>query len=97
MIWFTDEIPEHEVGKLILHKNPDNYFGDVEQSAFDPANMPPGIEPSPDRLLQGRLFSYLDTQYYRQTKKKHFLNFEASKQNSIFRQSDWVSISTSFL
>ncbi|XP_037035588.1 catalase-like [Bradysia coprophila] len=64
-IWFTDEIPEYEVGKLILNENHNNYFAEVEQSAFDPANMPPGIEPSPDKLLQGRLFSYLDTQYYR--------------------------------
>lgn len=64
-VWFTDEIPEYEVGKLVLNKNHDNYFAEVEQSAFDPANMPCGIEPSPDKLLQGRLFSYLDTQYYR--------------------------------
>jgi len=64
-LWFTDDIPEYEVGKLTLRKNQDNYFKEVEQSAFDPANMPPGIEPSPDKLLQGRLFSYLDTQYYR--------------------------------
>ncbi|KAG4079666.1 hypothetical protein HA402_010446 [Bradysia odoriphaga] len=64
-VWFTDEIPEHEVGKLTLNRNQDNYFAEVEQSAFDPANMPPGIEPSPDKLLQARLFSYLDAQYYR--------------------------------
>ncbi|KAG4079660.1 hypothetical protein HA402_010440 [Bradysia odoriphaga] len=63
--WFSDEIPEHEVGKLTLNRNQDNYFAEVEQSAFDPANMPPGIEPSPDKLLQSRLFSYLDAQYYR--------------------------------
>lgn len=65
-LWFTDDIPEHEVGRLTLNRNSDNYFAEVEQSAFDPANMPIGIEPSPDKLLQGRLFSYLDTQYYRQ-------------------------------
>lgn len=64
-VWFTDEIPEHEVGKLTLNRNQDNYFAEVEQSAFDPANMPPGIEPSPDKLLQSRLFAYLDAQYYR--------------------------------
>lgn len=64
-MWPTDEIPEHKVGKLILNKNQENHFAEVEQSAFDPSNMPPGIEPSPDKVLQGRLFSYPDTQYYR--------------------------------
>ncbi len=64
-VWFTDEIPEHKVGTLTLNKNQDNYFAEVEQSAFDPANMPPGIEPSPDKLLHARMFAYLDTQYYR--------------------------------
>jgi catalase len=44
---------------------PDNYFQDTEQSAFAPGNLVPGIEPSPDRMLQGRLFAYLDTQRFR--------------------------------
>jgi catalase len=48
-----------------LNRNPDNYFADVEQSAFNPSNFVPGIGPSPDKMLQGRLFSYGDTQRYR--------------------------------
>ncbi|WP_321905630.1 catalase, partial [Paraburkholderia tropica] len=48
-----------------LNRNPENYFADVEQAAFTPANVVPGISFSPDRLLQGRLFSYGDTQRYR--------------------------------
>jgi catalase len=54
-----------EVGKLVLDRNPENYFADVEQSAFNPANYVPGIGPSPDKMLQGRLFAYADTQRYR--------------------------------
>uniref|UniRef100_A0A4W5MYS9 Catalase n=1 Tax=Hucho hucho TaxID=62062 RepID=A0A4W5MYS9_9TELE len=49
------------VGRLVLNRNPANYFAEIEQLAFDPSNMPPGIEPSPDKMLQGRLFSYPDT------------------------------------
>ncbi|RWS25528.1 catalase-like protein, partial [Leptotrombidium deliense] len=63
--WDRDKFPYMKVGHFVLNMNPTNYFADVEQSAFSPANMPPGIEPSPDKLLQGRLFSYLDTQFYR--------------------------------
>jgi catalase len=48
-----------------LNKNPENFFADVEQAAFAPANIVPGIGYSPDRMLQGRLFSYGDTQRYR--------------------------------
>jgi len=53
------------VGKFVLNKNPENYFVDVEQAAFSPANMVPGIEASPDKMLQGRLFSYTDTHRHR--------------------------------
>ena len=53
------------MGVVELNRNPENYFADVEQSAFTPANVVPGIGFSPDRLLQGRLFSYGDTQRYR--------------------------------
>lgn len=52
-------------GRLVLNKNPTNYFAEVEQAAFSPANLVPGIEPSPDKMLQGRLFSYNDTQRHR--------------------------------
>ena len=64
-VWHYEDYPLQEVGKLVLNRNPDNYFADVEQSAFNPGNFVPGIGPSPDKMLQGRLFSYGDTQRYR--------------------------------
>lgn len=64
-IWPHGEYPLIHVGKIVLDKNPKNYFADVEQSAFCPAHMVPGVEPSPDKMLQGRLFSYTDTHYHR--------------------------------
>ncbi|KAK1128433.1 hypothetical protein K0M31_002898 [Melipona bicolor] len=64
-VWPHDEYPLIPVGKLVLDRNPDNYFNDVEQIAFDPAHMVPGIEPTPDKLLQGRLFAYGDTHRHR--------------------------------
>ncbi|KAJ8673510.1 hypothetical protein QAD02_004772 [Eretmocerus hayati] len=63
--WPHAEYPLIPVGKLVLNKNPTNYFTDVEMAAFDPANLVPGIEPSPDKMLQGRLFSYGDTHKHR--------------------------------
>jgi len=54
-----------KVGMLELNRNPDNVFADVEQAAFSPANIVPGIAFSPDRMLQARLFSYGDAQRYR--------------------------------
>lgn len=59
------DVPESLVGTLTLNRNPSNVFQETEQSAFAPANLVPGIEPSEDRLLQGRIFSYADTQLYR--------------------------------
>jgi len=53
------------VGRLTLNRNPDNYFGAVEQAGFDPGNFVPGIGPSPDKMLQGRLFAYGDAHRYR--------------------------------
>ncbi len=64
-VWSHKEFPLIEVGVLELNKNPENYFADVEQVAFKPSNIVPGIGFSPDKLLQGRLFSYRDTQNYR--------------------------------
>jgi len=58
-------VPETKVGTMTLNRNPANIFQETEQSAFAPGNLVPGIEPSEDRLLQGRLFSYNDTQLYR--------------------------------
>src|SRR5699024_6487425 len=59
------DYPLIEVGEFELNRNPDNYFQDVEQAAFAPTNIVPGIDFSPDRMLQGRLFSYGDAQRYR--------------------------------
>ena len=64
-VWPHGDYPLIEVGKLTLNKNPENFFAETEQSAFAPANFIPGIEPSPDKVLQGRLFAYSDTQRYR--------------------------------
>lgn len=58
-------VPFRKIGEMTLNKVPTNFFEYTEQSAFAPANMVPGIEASPDRMLQGRLFSYSDTQRYR--------------------------------
>ncbi|PAF42638.1 catalase [Helicobacter sp. 11S03491-1] len=63
--WSQKDYPLIEVGIVELNKNPENYFAEVEQAAFNPANIVPGIGYSPDRMLQGRLFSYGDTQRYR--------------------------------
>jgi hypothetical protein len=57
--------PIRFVGRMVLNRNPDNFFAETEQVAFLPTNMPPGIDASDDPLLQGRLFSYLDTQLSR--------------------------------
>ncbi len=64
-VWYKKDFPLIEVGVMELNQNPDNYFQDVEQAAFSPANIVPGIGFSPDKMLQGRLFSYGDTQRYR--------------------------------
>jgi catalase len=62
-IW--PNVPERKVGQMVLNRNPANVFQETEQVAMAPANLVPGIEPSEDRLLQGRVFSYADTQMYR--------------------------------
>ncbi|KAJ1739056.1 catalase A [Coemansia sp. RSA 1821] len=59
------DFPLQEVGRFVLNRNPENYFAEVEQAAFAPAHMVPGIAPSPDPLLQGRLFSYTDAHLHR--------------------------------
>lgn len=64
-VWPHGDYPLIEVGVLELNRNPQNYFAEVEQSAFNPANVVPGISFSPDRMLQGRLFAYGDAERYR--------------------------------
>ena len=64
-VWPYRDYPLIEIGKLVLDRNPDDYFAEVEQSAFDPGHFVPGIGPSPDKMLQGRLFAYGDAHRYR--------------------------------
>jgi len=64
-IWPHADYPEITIGKFTLNRNPENYHAEVEQAAFSPGHLVPGIEPSMDKLLQGRLFSYPDTHRHR--------------------------------
>jgi len=64
-LWPTDQFPFLPVGKLVLNKNPENYFAEVEQAAFGTGVLVDGLDFSDDKLLQGRTFSYSDTQRYR--------------------------------
>ncbi len=78
-VWPHEDFPPIEVGRLVLNRNPDNYFAEVEQAAFSPANFVPGIGPSPDKMLQGRLFSYHDTHRHRLGPNYHLLPVNAPK------------------
>jgi catalase len=64
-VWPHGDYPPITIGRFTLNRNPQNYFAEIEQAAFDPANLVPGIGASPDKMLQGRLFSYPDTHRYR--------------------------------
>ncbi|KEI43657.1 catalase [Saccharopolyspora rectivirgula] len=64
-VWPHGDYPLIKVGRFVLNRNPENYFAQIEQAAFEPSNMVPGIGPSPDKMLQGRLFSYPDAHRYR--------------------------------
>ncbi|MFD3740127.1 catalase [Streptomyces sp. NPDC058629] len=64
-VWPHADYPLQRVGRLVLNRNPDNVFAEVEQAAFSPNNFVPGIGPSPDKMLQGRLFAYADAHRYR--------------------------------
>ena len=78
-IWSHKDYPLIDVGVMELNKNPENYFADVEQAAFNPANIVPGIGFSPDKMLQGRLFSYGDTQRYRLGVNHHLIPVNKSR------------------
>ena len=78
-VWFHTDYPLTEVGIMELNRNPENYFAEVEQSAFNPANVVPGIGFSPDKMLQGRLFSYGDAQRYRLGVNHHLIPVNASR------------------
>ncbi|WP_017972846.1 catalase [Actinopolyspora halophila] len=64
-VWPHSDYPLIKVGRFVLDRNPDNYFAQIEQAAFEPSNLVPGIGTSPDKMLQGRLFSYPDAHRYR--------------------------------
>lgn len=64
-VWSHKDYPLIEVGRMTLNRNPENYFAEVEQATFSPGTFVPGIEASPDKMLQGRLFAYADAHRYR--------------------------------
>lgn len=64
-VWPHRDYPMMDVGVMTLNRNPENYFAEVEQAAFEPANLPPGMGASPDKMLQARLLSYPDAHRYR--------------------------------
>ncbi len=78
-VWLKEDAPLIEVGVMELNRNPENYFAEVEQSAFNPASVVPGIGFSPDKMLQGRLFSYGDAQRYRLGVNHHLISVNASR------------------
>jgi catalase len=78
-VWPYQDFPLQPFGRLVLDRNPTNYFAEVEQAAFSPGNFVPGIGPSPDRLLQGRLFSYHDTHRHRLGPNFHLIPVNAPK------------------
>ena len=78
-VWPHADFPPIDVGRMVLNRNPENYFAEVEQSAFSPGNFVPGIGPSPDKMLQGRLFSYHDTHRHRLGVNYHLLPVNSAK------------------
>jgi catalase len=64
-VWSHTDYPPITIGRLVLDRNPENFFAEIEQAAFEPANMVPGIGSSPDKMLLGRMFSYPDAHRYR--------------------------------
>ena len=78
-VWPHAEVPPIKVGKLVLNRNPVNYFAEVEQAAFCPGNLVPGVATSQDKMLQARLFSYHDTHIHRLGSNYHLLPVNAPK------------------
>ncbi len=94
-VWYYGEFPKIEVGYFELNCNPDNWFAEVEQAAFNPANIVPGIGFSSDKMLQGRLFSYGDAQRYRLGVNHHQIPINAPHcpVNSYHRDG-WMRVNT---
>ncbi len=78
-VWPHADYPPIKVGKLVLNRNPENYFAEVEQSAFSPGTLVPGIAASPDKMLQARLFSYHDTHIHRLGPNYHLIPVNTPK------------------
>lgn len=78
-VWPHKDYPLINVGVMELNRNPENFFAEVEQSAFNPANIVPGIGFSPDKMLQGRLFAYGDAQRYRLGVNHHLIPVNAPR------------------
>src|ERR1700743_1941540 len=78
-VWPHQDYPLIEVGTLELNRNPENFYAEVEQAGFSPANVVPGIGFSPDKMLQGRIFSYGDAQLYRLGVNSHQIPVNAPK------------------
>jgi catalase len=72
-VWPHADYPPVNIGRMVLNRNPENYFAEVEQAAFSPGNFVPGIAASPDKMLQGRLFAYYDAHRYRLGANYHLL------------------------
>jgi catalase len=87
-VWFHADVPPITIGRLVLDRNPQNYFAEVEQAAFSPANFVPGIAASPDKMLQGRLFSYHDTHIHRLGPNYHLLPINRPKAAVNYYQRD---------
>ncbi|MGK7378801.1 catalase KatA [Planococcus sp. 1R117A] len=77
--WSHKDYPLIEVGRMVLNRNPENYFAEVEQATFSPGTLVPGIDVSPDKMLQGRLFAYHDAHRYRVGANHQMLPINAAK------------------
>jgi catalase len=78
-VWPHKQYPLRKVGRMVLDRNPSNWFAEIEQAAFSPSNMVRGIEPSPDPMLQARMFAYPDAARYRLGINYQFLPTNAAK------------------
>ncbi|MHB8375405.1 MAG: catalase [Dehalococcoidia bacterium] len=72
-VWPHGDYPLFEFAELVLDRNPQNYFADIEQAAFEPSNIVPGVGFSPDKMLQARIFAYADAHRYRVGTNYHLL------------------------
>ena len=77
--WPHDKYPLRKAGRMVLNRNPSNWFAEIEQAAFSPSTMVPGIEPSPDPMLQARMFAYPDASRYRLGVNYQFLPTNAPR------------------